>query len=63
VTSVIGCLVSLAAAGGASAAMGSFGKALSGALLAAIQPKRCVPARRLPRLRTEKSGYALRSLK
>lgn len=58
VTLVIGCLVTLAAAGGASAAMGSFGKALSGALLAAVRPKQCVRAQRLSRLRTEKSGYS-----
>lgn len=40
VTSAIACLVTLAAVGGASAAVGSFGKALSGALLPAVRPKR-----------------------
>jgi hypothetical protein len=58
VTVVIGALFVLAIAGGASAAIGSTGKALSGALLAIIRPKGCGLLRELPQTSLPRSRSA-----
>ena len=56
VTAVIGALFVIAIAGGATAAIGSTGKALSGALLAVLRPKGCSLFRKPPQTSLRRSS-------